>query len=203
MTGFASSANDVEVLEKTTAFQGYFRVDRYRLRHRLFAGGWSPPIVREVFERGHAVAVLPYDATRDQVVLIEQFRAGPFAAGDPPWLLEIVAGVIGPGETPEGVAVRELREEAGLTPTGALILIARCFSSPGGSSETFRLYCAPVDATSAGGIHGLAAESEDIRVVPMDFAAAWQALLDGRLNSPPPIIALQWLMLRRASIAQR
>jgi ADP-ribose pyrophosphatase len=87
MGGTVDSVNDVELIDKAIAFQGYFRIDRYRLRHRMFAGGWSPPIMREVFERGHAVAVLPYDATRDRVVLIEQFRAGPYAAGDPPWLL--------------------------------------------------------------------------------------------------------------------
>ena len=86
--------SDVEILERQTAFQGYFRVDRYRLRHRLFAGGWSEAITREVFERGHSVAVLPYDPKADAIVLIEQFRAGALAAGMKPWLIECVAGVI-------------------------------------------------------------------------------------------------------------
>ena len=51
--------SDVEILAQETVFQGYFRVDRYRLRHKLFAGGWSRPFQRELFERGHAAAVLP------------------------------------------------------------------------------------------------------------------------------------------------
>ena len=107
-------ADDVEIIERATVYQGYFRVDRYRLRHSLFAGGMSAPIEREIFERGHAVAVLPYDSIRDEVVLIEQFRAGAYAAGRPAWLLEIVAGIIEPGETRETVARRETQEEAGL-----------------------------------------------------------------------------------------
>ena len=72
-----------EILEKTRVYDGFFKIDRYRLRHRLHAGGWSGVMTREVFERGHAAAVLPYDPERDAVVLIEQFRIGAYAAGRP------------------------------------------------------------------------------------------------------------------------
>ena len=95
---------DVEVITKETVFQGYFRVDRYRLRHRTFAGGWTDEMVREVFERGHAVVVLLYDPDRDEVALIEQFRPGAFAAGWNPWLIECVAGIIDEGEPRAGAA---------------------------------------------------------------------------------------------------
>src|SRR5207245_10046791 len=87
----------VEIESHETIHQGHFRLDRWRLRHRLFAGGWGKPISRELLERSAAVAVLPYDPLRDQVVLIEQFRIGAYAHGDPaPWLLEAVAGLIEP-----------------------------------------------------------------------------------------------------------
>ena len=99
--------NDVEIVERQTAFQGYFRVDRYTLRHRLFDGGWSAPITREVFERGHSVAVLLYDPVADAIGAIEQFRAGALAAGIKPWMIECVAGIIGEGEEPEEVARRK------------------------------------------------------------------------------------------------
>ncbi|RLA04640.1 MAG: ADP-ribose diphosphatase, partial [Gammaproteobacteria bacterium] len=68
--------DDVELLDHDTVFQGYFHMDRYRLRHRKYDGDWSRPITREVLERGHAAAVLPYDPVTDRVLLIEQFRAG-------------------------------------------------------------------------------------------------------------------------------
>ena len=72
--------SQVEIIDRSTVFQGYFRLDRFRLRHELYAGGRSAEFEREVFHRGHAVAVLPYDAARDRVVLIEQFRAGGHGA---------------------------------------------------------------------------------------------------------------------------
>ena len=127
----------IEVLEKIPAYRGYFRVDSYRLRHRRFDGGWTPVLEREVFERGHAAALLPYDPRRDEVVLIEQFRVGALAAGLDPWLIEIVAGIIEPGEAADEVARRETHEETGLN-VGRIERIAEVFVSPGGASETSR-----------------------------------------------------------------
>ena len=106
--------DDVELLSHDLLYQGFFRYERYLLRHRLHGGGWSGSMSRELFERGQAAAVLLYDPTRDAVVLIEQFRVGAYAAGRGPWLTEIVAGSVNPGETGEDTVRREAREEAGL-----------------------------------------------------------------------------------------
>jgi ADP-ribose pyrophosphatase len=193
---------DVTVESHEVGYQGYFRVDRYRLRHRLFAGGWSAVVGREVFERGQAVACVLYDADQDRLVLIEQFRAGAFAAGytgqiadiASPWLIEIVAGIIGAGERPEDVVRREAMEEAGCT-VRALEPICRIFATPGAGSETVALYFAQVTAPPAGTLHGLDAEHEDIRlhlVTPED-AFAWIAA--GRIVNGPAIIGLQWFQL--------
>src|SRR5215813_6542903 len=95
---------DIELLERSEQYRGYFRIVRYRFRHELFGGGWSGEVRREVFERGHAVGVLPYDPERDTVVMIEQFRIGAAAAGMPMWQMEVIAGIIDAGETPEAVA---------------------------------------------------------------------------------------------------
>ena len=78
-------ATDVEIVEKETPFQGYFRVDRYRLRHRLHNGEMGAEISREIFERGHAAAGLLYDPDLDLLVLLEQFRPGAYAALQSPW----------------------------------------------------------------------------------------------------------------------
>ena len=147
--------SDVGVIERETVFQGYFRVDRFRLRHKLFAGGWSSEMSREVFERGHAVTVLPYDPARDEVVLIEQFRPGAFAAGKNPWLIECVAGIIEDGEMPEDVAYREIVEETGLSVSDQWHMLGM-FVSPGAVTEFIELYLGRVDARDAGGVHGLA-----------------------------------------------
>ena len=188
--------DDVDILERQTVFRGYFRIDRYRLRHRTFAGGWTGEILREVFERGHAVAVLLYDPALDQVVLIEQFRIGAHAAGRPAWLLEIVAGIIGEGESVEEVARRETLEETGCT-AADLIPIGDYLPTPGGSSETVSLFCARIDARTAGGIHGLAHEHEDIRTVVMGAGEIIARLEDGRLDNSAIMIAVAWLARNR------
>jgi ADP-ribose pyrophosphatase len=192
----------VEIERRDVAFQGYFRVDRYVLRHGLFAGGLSKPIQREVFERGHAAGVVLYDPDRDAVVLIDQFRIGAHCAGGPAWVTELVAGIIEPGEDPAAVAARESEEEAGCAVL-ELLPIARYIVTPGCSSETVRLYCGRVDSRGIGGIHGLDHEDEDIRarVVPLDQA------LDEVLSAPLPssltLLGLMWLKLNREMLRAR
>ena len=202
--------DDVEIIEKTTPFKGYFQIDRYRLRHRLFEGGWSGEFEREVFERGHAVSVLLIDPLLDRVVLIEQFRPGAFAAlaspwfaaGSSPWLIESIAGIIEDGETPEGVARRETREEAGCEILD-LVPIRHYLVSPGGTSESVFVYLGRVDATKAGGIHGMDAEHEDIRVLAVPTAEALGWLDEGRIVNAMTIIALQWLRANHAEMLRR
>lgn len=193
----------VKITEKETVFQGYFRVDRYRLHYRTYAGGWSEEVVREVFERGHAAAVLLYDPDRDAVALIEQFRVGAYAAGfDNPWLLEIVAGIIDEGESPDEVACREAQEEAGIT-ISELLPIVRMLTTPGGSSESIMLYCARVDVREMGGIYGLSGEHEDIKVVVRSFSEVEKALLEGAIQNATALVALQWLVLNRETLRKR
>lgn len=193
---------DVRILEREAVYQGYFRVDRYRLQHRRFEGGWTGELTREVFERGHAVALLPYDPARDQVVLIEQFRIGAYAAGEAPWQTEAIAGIIEPGEAPEEVARRESLEEAGLE-LGELVPITRFLVSQGAVTETVQLYCGRVDAAGAGGVHGLDHEGEDIRVRALPFAAAEALVAEGRVNNAVALVALQWLIINRDSLRTR
>ena len=192
----------VAVLEQAVAFAGFFKIVRYRLRHEQFAGGMGPELVREVLERGHAVAVLPFDPVRDQVVLIEQFRTGALGVVADPWLLEPVAGIIEPGERAPDVARREAAEEAGLE---LLELVPACtyFASPGGSTETCQVFIGRVDARNAGGIFGLPDEGEDIKVhvVALDQALAF--LAENRIHAVSTIVALQWLALHRAELAER
>lgn len=193
---------DVEIFEKTVCFEGFFRLERYRLRHRLFNGDWSRPIVRELFERGHAAAVLPYDPIRDEIILIEQFRTGALSATDGPWLLEIIAGMIESAETAEQVAKRESVEEAGCVITD-LIPLYHYFVSPGGTTEHLALFCGRTDTSNVGGIHGAIDEDEDIKVHVIPFNSALNLLTTGKINSASAIIALQWLILNREYIRAR
>lgn len=196
-------ATDVEVFDSSIPFQGFFRVGRYRLRHRLFDGSWGRPIVREMFERSHSVAVLPYDPVSDSVVLIEQFRAAAHIAGRNPWLIETIAGMVEDGETPEDVARREAMEEAGCALDGALRPIAGYFTSPGGCTEWVDVFLGLCRADGLGGIHGLPEEGEDIRVQVMTFDAAMAAMNAGRIQASPAVVALHWLALHRDDLRRQ
>ena len=186
---------NVDILAKETVYQGFFKMVKYRFRHKLFAGGWSGEISREMFERGHAAALLPYDPITDEVVLIEQFRVGAMAAGCEPWQLEIVAGMIDhQDESAEDVVKREAVEEADLT-VAELQKVTRYLSSSGGCSEMLDIFVGTVDSTQAGGIHGLAEESEDIRVHVVSREQAYEWVESGKIENAASIIALQWLQL--------
>lgn len=194
--------NDVEILDRQTAYQGFYRLDRYRLRHRLHRGGWSPVIARENFDRGRAVAVLPYDPDNDTVVVVEQFRIGAMAAGLDPWIVEIVAGMVDQGEDAETVARRETREEIGRD-IGDLVHICDFLSTPGGCSELVTVYCGRIDSTGVDGVFGNPEENEDILVYAIGFDEAMRRVADGRINNGMTIIALQWLALHRDDLWQR
>jgi len=145
------------------------------------------------------VAMLPYDPHLDQVVLIEQFRIGALHDPNGPWMTEIVAGMIAEGETAEAVARRESIEESGCEITD-LQRICRYYPSPGACSETIELFCGRVDASRAGGIHGLDHENEDIRVMTVGFDEAMSWIESGRLNSAAVIMALQWLAMNKTRL---
>jgi ADP-ribose pyrophosphatase len=188
--------DEYEIIERQTPFQGYFRIAKYKLRHRCFDGGWTQPFWRELFERGHAAAVLPYDPLRDEVILQEQFRVGALDAPGGPWQLEIVAGIVDAGEGVEEVVRREALEEAGLT-LRELHHIQDYLVSPGGTTETVALFVGRADSSSAGGVFGLAEEAEDIRVRVLPFEQAMAEMRERPINAATIVIAMQWLALNR------
>ncbi|AMY64753.1 ADP-ribose diphosphatase [Enterobacter asburiae] len=186
--------NDVEIIARETLYSGFFSMDLYRFRHRLFNGEMSGEIRREIFERGHAAVLLPFDPVRDEVVLVEQIRIAAYDVSESPWLLEMVAGMIEEGETVEDVARREALEEAGLV-VGRTRPVLSYLASPGGTSERLSIMVGEVDATTAEGIHGLADENEDIRVHVVSREQAYQWVEEGKIDNAASVIALQWLQL--------
>ncbi len=196
------SATDLEIIDKSTVFQGFFRIERWQLRHKCFAGGWSEVMTRELFERGQAVVVLPYNAQTDELVLVEQFRIGAVGSGQSPWLLEAIAGMIEPGQSAELTARREAEEEAGIQLT-ELWPMLHYYSRPGGSTERIQLYLGRLTAAVTPGVFGLADEHEDIKVHLLPRATAMQLLAEGKIDNAATVIALQWLALHLADVTAR
>lgn len=179
-------------------YLGYFSIEERDLRFPRFDGDYSEPVHRAGLMVPDAVTVLPYDPQSDLVLLIEQFRYGPFMRGDPvPWQLEAIAGHVDPGETCEETAIREAREEAGLTLSG-LEKIGGYYSSPGAFSEYLTGYIGFVDlSTFAESVHGLAVEAEDIRAFTLPFADLMAAVENGEVDNGPLLISALWLARHR------
>ncbi len=193
------SQQDVKILQREVLYSGFFKMVKYAFKHKLFGGGWSDLVEREIFERGHAVALLPYDPILDEFVMIEQIRIGALPTSNSPWLLEVVAGIIDEGETPEDVCRREAQEEAGIevtTLTQALSYLA----SPGGTTERLHVYIGLVDASQAEGVHGLAYESEDILVHRVKTQDAIEWINQGKIDNAATLIALQWFAMNKQQL---
>lgn len=180
---------------------GFFAVNVHHLRHRRFDGALSPVLQREVFVVGDAVTVLPYDPVRDRVLLIEQFRMGPFGRGDPlPWQLEAIAGRIDPGETPEDAARREAVEEAGLV-LGALEKVGEYYPTPGAVAEYLYSYVALCDLPDGvAGVFGAEDEGEDIRGHLVGFERLLEVMAAGEISNAPLLLTVLWLQRERGRL---
>jgi len=192
----------VEVLNINKVCEGFLKLKRFNLRHTLFAGGMSPAITRELVDSYRAAAVLLYDPFIDSIVLIEQFRIGAMGHPGGCWVLEVIGGIIEGDEPADSVARREAMEEAGCEILD-LLPICEFMVSPGYTTERIQLFCGRVDASGAGGIHGLDHEGEDIRVEVLTAGEAVGELYGGRINSTSSIIAMQWFVANRQRLREQ
>lgn len=186
---------EFKITDTENLYKGFFSMNKYTITNQLFKGGWSEAYTREVFERGNAAAVLLYDPQKQMVVFVEQFRPGAINGEGSPWLMELVAGMIETGETPDEVVRRESVEEAGCDVV-RLTKICDYWVSPGGTSERIWLYLGEIDSTQLPDFAGLESEHEDIKVHRIPVKEAFESLEKGRLNNAMSIIALQWLRLK-------
>lgn len=195
--------NDVNIESLDTVYDGFFKLNEYKINHKLFSGEQSESFTREVFERGDAVVIILYDKEQDQVLLLEQFRVGAIRASETPWMLEFVAGMFEENETPEDVAVREIKEEAGIDILPeALSPVMKYLSSPGGMSEYIHLYLAKFDSNQvqSGSVFGLDEENEDILLHLLPRTQTMELLSQGKISNAATIIGLQWLALNHQTL---
>lgn len=186
----------------TPIARGFLSVNRYEFETDKHDGG-SQVVVREVMERGHAVAVLGYDPKRDEVVLVNEFRPGCLIAGDPPFTDNLCAGGVAEGESPLDTAVREMEEETGLALREPQYIHPGAYVSSGGTSEKIAIVIGFVDAEGAGGIHGNEHESEDIRTVVMPADDFVRSVRAGEITDLKTVVAGYWLAENRERLLQR
>ncbi len=183
---------NVEIKRSRQLYDGFLTLEETYLRHETPDGGMSPEIMRLNVERGDGAAVLVFNRDRGTVVLTRQFRYANWKRGDGGTSLEIPAGTVAVGESPEDVARSELRQEIGYH-VADLRPLFTFYASPGTSTERVFLYYAEVTGdhkVSDGG--GLDTEHEYIEVVEMPVDEALDALDRGFMVDAKTIIALQW-----------
>ncbi|HHE3576023.1 ADP-ribose diphosphatase [Pasteurella multocida] len=193
---------DIDILKEETLYQGFFQLKKIQFKHKLFAGGYSGVVTRELLVKGAASAVIAYDPIKDAVVLVEQVRIGAYQpdSAQSPWLLELIAGMVEEGEKPEEVALRESEEEAGVQVQD----LQHCLSvwdSPGSVLERIHLFVGKVDSTTAKGLHGLSEENEDIRVHVVSREQAYQWVNEGKIDNSIAVLGLQWLQLNYKTLS--
>jgi nudix-type nucleoside diphosphatase (YffH/AdpP family) len=191
-TGKGTIIVNVELFTKKRIFDRFFKIDELNLRFERFNGAMTPPLTRLVFERGDSVAAVILNTDNRRLILTNQFKAPTYEKG-PGWIIEIVAGIVDPGETPEKALHRELLEETGYRASAARP-ITTFYVSPGGSSERIFLYYVEVksaDRIAPGG--GVPAEGEDIQLVELTLAEALTAVSSGEIMDAKTIIGLMWL----------
>ncbi len=198
-----STGRDVAVETERHPHTGYFSLQDHDLRFRRFDGALSAPVRRAGFVGGDAATVLPWDPALDAVLVVEQFRAGPFYRGDPhPWTLEPIAGRVDPHESPEDCVRREAQEEAGLH-LGRLHRIADYYPSPGAVTEFVYSFVAEAELSGRGGeVGGVDAEHEDIRSHLIAREEIMALVASGEVATGPLILSLYWLEANRQRLAR-
>jgi len=192
---------DTRIESARTVWNGRFPLQVVRFRHRRFDGAMSATRTWELWRRGRAAALLPYDPVADAVLLIEQFRLPALAAGLGPVLTEVPAGLTDGAEDPLTTIQREMSEETGLA-AGRIARVGDFLLSPGGCDECTTLFVGEVrvPATGSDGIAGhagLADEHEDIRLRVIPAATAIASALAGEYANIVTTVALLWLAQRR------
>jgi nudix-type nucleoside diphosphatase (YffH/AdpP family) len=191
-------ARDVVVHAHNRPYLNFFAVEEMDLQYRRHDGTMSAVLNRAALFVGQAVVVLPYDPVRDVVLLIEQFRAPLFIAGDrAPWVWEPIAGLIDRGEAPFRAAVREAEEEAGLV-LGRLEPAGGVYSSTGSSTEFLHLFIGISDlpdVPEGGG--GLDGEGEDIRAEILSYDALMHGVDAHSYRDMPLVTCALWLARHR------
>ena len=198
---------DVVVESEQRVWSGRFPLDVVKFRNRRFDGAMSETRTWEVWRRGHASALLPYDPVADAVVLIEQFRFPALVAGVDPVLVELPAGLCEDNEDPADTIKREMREEMNLD-ADLTERIGGYMLTAGGADEFCHLYIGrvvapPTDGEGIAGHAGEASEHEDIRVRVWDAEEAIHAAFAGCFTNSITAIGLFWLAGKRAELRRK
>lgn len=175
------SDDEAHLRERGLTQESVFRGNLLKIRVDTVCLPNGEMATREIVEHPGAAAMVPLDA-QGHVVLVRQFR---YACGRV--TLEIPAGTLGWGETPEQAADRELIEEIGMK-SARLELLGECMVAPGYSTERICIFLARDLAPEP----GQTMPDEFLEVVQIPLQQAIAMAKDGRIKDAKSVIGLLW-----------
>ena len=156
-------------------------------------GQWRT-MSREIYDRGDACTLLPYNLAQRTVLLIRQLRYAAYMAGHDDLLIEAAAGMLDDASPEERIRA-EVEEEVGYRLT-EVRQVFQAFMSPGAMTETLHFFVAEYDAAmkvSNGG--GLEEEGEEIEVLEHTIDEAMAMIVSGEIRDAKTIMLLQYAAL--------
>lgn len=174
--------SDARYLLKSTTFD-----------YRRANGEWQTQ-TREIYDRGNAATLLPYNLAKRTVVLVRQFRLPAYVNGHDDLLIEAAAGMLD-NASPEQRIRAEAEEETGYR-LHDVKKVFEAFMSPGAVTEKLHFFVAEYEASMrVGSGGGLADEGEDIEVLELPIDQALAMIADGRIADAKTIMLLQYAAL--------
>ena len=187
-------STNYKIISKEKVHNGFFKLHELTFIHQKHDGIWSSNIKREIFGGAHVATVLPYDPIKKKILLLNQFRAGVIERKDDPMMIEIVAGIIDEGESPEEAAKRECLEETGCS-IKKLQEICSYYPAPGSSESFYHLFLGEIEAFDEKRIFGIEDENEDILVQSYSIEEVKNLMKKKKIINGLTLIALQWFFL--------
>jgi nudix-type nucleoside diphosphatase (YffH/AdpP family) len=188
-----SASDRVSIKDVRVLSDRHYVLKEVTFDYRRADGRWQT-LKREVFDRGNAAALLPYNLASRQVVLVRQFRLPAYLNGHDGFMVEAVAGMLD-DDLPENRIRAEAEEETGYR-VRDVRKVFEAFMSPGSVTEKLHFFVAEYDASMrVGNGGGLAHEGEDIEVLELPFEEALAMIDDGRIVDAKTIMLLQYAAL--------
>lgn len=181
----------IKNLTKTLLSKNWYKLYKYDFDIRGKNGQWQRHS-RESYDRGNGAAIFLYDPARGKVILTRQFRLPTYVNGNESGLLiEVCAGLLD-GDNPEDCIRKEAEEEVGYRIT-EVTKVFEAYMSPGAVTEIIHFFTgqySPDMKISEGG--GLDSEGENIEVLEMSFADAYDMIKSGAIKDAKTIMLLQY-----------
>ena len=188
----------IRIHTRETLSESWFKLEKVSFAQRRRDGSHQA-LEREVYHNGPGAAVLPIDQARGTVLLVKQLRIPVYVNGDAPLVIELCAGIVDAGDAPIETARKEAEQEMGYR-LRDIRKVFELYMSPGSSAEKLHLFVAaygPGDQVTAGG--GLPAEGEQIQVIELPLAQAWEMVVAGQIVDAKTVLMLQHARLDGAA----